>query len=60
MIIIMTEEDPAHKVETLILEFNKSGLAYLVNSTPTLTQTSSQKPSTTSKKHNAALRKNSR
>lgn len=50
----------SQKMEGLILELNKSGLSYLVNSTNRKIKTNSQKPLSTSKKQKSPSPKNSR
>jgi hypothetical protein len=51
----MAEEESTQKMENIILELNKSGLAYLVSCNSCLSQASSARLSSTSRKQNEQL-----
>jgi len=48
----------SQKMEGLILELNKSGLAYLVNSTSSTSKINSPRPSSISKRQNGQSQSN--
>lgn len=53
--IAMAEEESTHKMENIILELNKSGLAYLVSGTPCASQGSSVRRWSTSRRPSGQL-----